>query len=63
MGPGIVLGILFMAAGAILTFALDATVGGVDLDVVGWILMLVGALGLLLGLMTAARAPRAERRV
>jgi hypothetical protein len=34
--------------GAILTFALDLRVSGVDIDVVGWILMIAGALGLVL---------------
>lgn len=34
--------------GAILTFAVQATVAGLDLDVVGWILMLTEASGLIL---------------
>ncbi|MBQ0897766.1 hypothetical protein KBX37_32770 [Micromonospora sp. U56] len=45
---GIGTSIFLLAAGAILTFALDASVGGVDLDVIGWILMAAGLLGLIM---------------
>ena len=45
---GIGVGIFLIVVGAILTFAVDATVAGLDLDVVGWILMLAGAAGLVL---------------
>ncbi|KXK59872.1 hypothetical protein AWW66_21815 [Micromonospora rosaria] len=45
---GIGTSIFLIAVGAIFTFAMDATVGGVDLDVVGWILMAAGALGLVM---------------
>ncbi|MFF3852814.1 DUF6458 family protein [Micromonospora sp. NPDC002575] len=45
---GIGTSIFLIAVGAILTFAMDATVGGVDLDIVGWILMVAGALGLVM---------------
>ncbi|MEH0830774.1 MULTISPECIES: DUF6458 family protein [unclassified Micromonospora] len=45
---GIGTSIFLLAAGAILTFALDASVGGVNLDVVGWILMAAGLLGLIM---------------
>ena len=41
-------GIFLIVVGAILTFAVDGTVAGLDLDVVGWILMLAGAAGLVL---------------
>lgn len=53
-------GIVLLALGAILTFALDVDVSGVDLQVVGWILMIVGALGIVLEL--AVWGPR-QRRV
>jgi hypothetical protein len=64
---GIGAGILLIVVGAILTFAVDATVAGLNLDVVGWILMLAGAAGLILFLYFwhRGRAPRAvmtERR-
>jgi hypothetical protein len=45
---GIGVGILLIVVGAILTFAVNATVDGLNLDVVGWILMLAGAAGLVL---------------
>jgi len=48
MGLGVSL--ILIAVGAILTFAVEATVSGVDLDAVGWILMIVGAVGFLLSL-------------
>jgi hypothetical protein len=59
---GIGAGIFLIVAGAILTFAVDATVAGLDLDVVGWILMLAGAAGLVLFFYFASRrrAPRAQ---
>ncbi len=53
-------GIVLLALGAILTFALDVDVSGIDLQVVGWILMAVGALGIVLEL--AVWGPR-QRRV
>jgi Domain of unknown function (DUF6458) len=44
-------GSLFLiAVGAILAFAVDASVNGLDLVTVGWILVLVGAAGALLSL-------------
>ncbi|GAA1030584.1 hypothetical protein GCM10009557_23070 [Virgisporangium ochraceum] len=45
---GIGAGILLIVVGAILAFAVNATVTGIDLDVVGWILMLAGVAGLVL---------------
>ncbi|WP_213455176.1 DUF6458 family protein [Rhizomonospora bruguierae] len=45
---GIGASIFLIAVGAILTFALNVTVGGINLDIVGWILMAVGALGLIM---------------
>jgi hypothetical protein len=45
---GIGASIFLIAVGAILTFALDVSLGGLDLDVVGWILMAAGALGLVM---------------
>jgi hypothetical protein len=49
-------GITLIAIGAILTFALsDTSVGGVDLKVVGVIVMLAGAAALLLPLLAGNR--------
>jgi hypothetical protein len=54
-------GSLFLiAVGAILAFAVTASVAGIDLQTVGWILMVVGAVGLILGLVLMNRG-RAER--
>ena len=47
-GMGIGVGIFLIAVGAILTFAVHATVAGLDLKVVGWVLMLAGVAGLIL---------------
>ena len=44
---GIGASIFLIAVGAILTFALDVRVAGIDIDVVGWILMIAGVLGLI----------------
>jgi Domain of unknown function (DUF6458) len=53
--------IVLLALGAILTFALQIDVSGIDLQVVGWILMIVGALGIVLEV--AVWGPRSRRRV
>jgi hypothetical protein len=53
--------IVLLALGAILTFALRVDVSGIDLQVVGWILMIAGALGIVLEL--AIWGPRQRRRV
>ena len=49
---GIGVGLFLIALGAILSFALgDDTLGSLNLDTVGIILMIVGAIGLLLSLL------------
>jgi hypothetical protein len=49
---GIGVGLFLIALGAILSFALgDDTLGSLNLDTVGIILMIVGAVGLLLSLL------------
>jgi hypothetical protein len=45
---GIGVSLFLLAAGAILTFAVDVTTKGVNLDTIGIILMIVGGVGLLL---------------
>lgn len=47
--------LFLIALGAILTFAVTASVAGIDINTVGLILMIVGALGLILGLLFAGR--------
>jgi hypothetical protein len=44
---GIGASIFLIVVGAIITFALDFNVAGVDMDVVGWILMVGGVIGLI----------------
>jgi hypothetical protein len=57
------LSLFFLAVGAILTFAIDTTVNGVDLDTIGVILMLIGLLGMLFSLVLWDNwSPRAGRR-
>lgn len=46
--------ILLIVAGAILTFAVNADVQGVSLNIVGWILMIAGAAGLILSFFQEA---------
>lgn len=45
---GIGVGILLLAFGAVLAFAVNWTLAGLDLHAVGWILMAAGAVGLVL---------------
>jgi hypothetical protein len=42
--------IFLIAVGAIIAFAVDVSVGWLDLQVVGWVLMLAGVIGLILTL-------------
>ena len=61
---GISLSLVFIAAGAILKWAVTATTSGVDLAAVGVVLMVVGAVGLLLSLIfwsSSGRIRRASR--
>jgi hypothetical protein len=52
---------LFMIAlGAVLAFAVTDAINGVDLTMVGYILLGVGVLGLLLSLMLAGQRRRDE---
>ena len=48
---GIGVSIFLIAVGAVLAFAVDAEVSGLDIQVVGWILLVVGAVGILLSLL------------
>lgn len=50
--------IFLIALGAILKFAVTATFAGIDIQVVGVILMFAGALGLVLGLFMMARGDK-----
>jgi uncharacterized protein (DUF58 family) len=58
---GIGAGIFLMAVGAILTFAVDVSISGLDIAVIGVVLMIAGLAGIVLEL--ALFAPRRRRRV
>ena len=51
--------IFLLALGAILKFAVEDSIEGVDLGVIGIILMVCGVIGLLFGLIQMANARRA----
>ncbi len=48
---GIGVSLVLVAAGAILIWAVNATVSGIELHTIGWILLVVGAIGALLSLI------------
>lgn len=50
---GIGVSVFLIAVGAILAFAVNVTVSGLDLATVGWILMIAGGLGLVVALIFA----------
>jgi hypothetical protein len=59
---GIGVSIFLLAVGAILTFAVETEVGGVNIDTVGIILMVVGGIGLLVTLLIWGPRERAAGR-
>ncbi len=54
--------ILLIVVGAILTFATNIHVQGVNLDIIGWILMIAGAAGLVLAFFQEAIWTERSRR-
>ena len=52
--------LFLIAVGAILRFAIDDSIEGIDLSTVGLILIIVGVLGLILGLFLMNRTARGE---
>lgn len=50
--------IALLVLGAILAFAVDASVAGIELTTIGWILIAAGAVGLILGFAVMGRARR-----
>lgn len=52
------LGIVLFVIGAILAFALNLTVDWIDLQLVGYILMVAGAIVIILGIILLARRRR-----
>jgi len=59
---GIGVSVLLLAIGAILTFAVNLTVSGLDLATVGVILMIVGVIGLVTSLTIFGRSGFGGRR-
>ena len=55
--------IFLIAVGAIIAFAVDVSVGWLDLQVVGWVLMLAGVIGLILTLDDLEPSPHRQQRV
>ena len=55
---GIGASVFLLAVGAILAFAVDYTVSGVDINAVGGILMVAGAIGLLMTTLVFGRDRR-----
>jgi hypothetical protein len=49
MGFGV--GLILAAVGAVLAFAVDTTVSGVNIHTIGWILLIVGLVGIVLSLV------------
>jgi uncharacterized membrane protein len=53
--------LFLIAVGAILKYAVTATVAGIDVHTAGLILMVVGVVGLVIGLFLITQTTRAER--
>ena len=62
---GIGTSLFLVAVGAILYFAVDADISGLEISTIGIILMIVGVIGLLISLfmVSSARRAPAERTV
>ena len=60
---GIGVGVFLLAVGAILAFAIEWDPAGISVDVMGWILMVAGALAILLELLVFAPRRRTGRTV
>ena len=58
---GVGFSIFLLAVGAILAFAVDVTVSGIDITMIGWILIGAGVIGL--PLVLTVLAPRRRRIV
>jgi beta-lactamase regulating signal transducer with metallopeptidase domain len=54
--------LFLIAVGAILRYAVDATVAGLDIQTAGLILMVIGVVGLVIGLFMLTAGARATRR-
>lgn len=54
------LSLVLIAAGAVLAYAVDGSLGGVDIASIGVILMVVGAVGLMVSMVVLASPTRAS---
>ncbi len=61
MGVGI--SIFLLALGAILAFAVTGEVSGIDIDVVGYVLMAVGVAGIIISLVLMNQRSNTSHRV
>ncbi len=59
---GIGVSLILIAVGAILAFAVNATVSGLDLSTIGVILMIAGAIGLVTSMLIFGRSSMGGRR-
>jgi Domain of unknown function (DUF6458) len=55
--------LFLIAVGAILRYAVDATVAGIDIQAAGLILIIIGVIGLAIGLFMLASDRRREDKV
>ena len=55
--------VFLIALGAILTFAVEADIPYISLDLVGYILMAAGVIGLIWALLASSRSRTTETRV
>jgi UPF0716 family protein affecting phage T7 exclusion len=53
------IGVVLLVVGAVLAFAVNADVAGIDIHIIGWILMAGGLLSLIIGLVI--QLPRSRR--
>lgn len=60
---GIGISIFLVALGAILAFAVNTEVSGLDIAVVGWILMGVGVIGIIISLVMMNQRSNTSHRV
>lgn len=61
---GLTVGLILIAVGAVLVWAVTGEASGVNIDAVGWILMIVGAVAAVISLIlwTTWRSPDYRRR-
>jgi hypothetical protein len=55
--------LFLIAVGAILRYAVDATVAGLDIQTAGLILLIIGVIGLVIGLFLTVQARSGDPRV